>query len=303
MGRVVSPLRLMGACVEGERAPLRIEGRQLRGVRYTSPVASAQVKSCLLLAGLRAQGQTWVTEPSLSRDHTERMLEALGVQVMREGALRVGVEAASWEGFQFRVPGDISSSAFWLVAAAIVAGSQVTLEGVGLNPTRTGVLDVLGQAGARVEVMPMGVELGEPVGGLTATYTTDLKPFVIGGDLVPRLIDEIPVLAVLATQCRGTTHIRDAKEMRVKETDRIAVVADGLSAMGAKIEALDDGFVIEGPTPLRGTHIEAADDHRIAMTFTVAGMVAEGVTTIGGAESIATSYPTFWEHFHALSEN
>lgn len=301
MGRVVKPLAAMGAQIDGEKAPLRVHGTHLRGVRHTSPVASAQVKSCLLIAGLRAEGETWVTEPSLSRDHTERMFTALGVPLLREDGLTVGVKAAGWDGFKFRVPGDISSAAFWLVAAAVVPGSEVTLKDVGLNPTRTGVLDVLRQAQAGVGVYPTGDELGEPVGVVEVHFVQDLRPFTIEGALVPRLIDEIPVLAVLATQCHGTTVVRDAQEMRVKETDRIAKVTEGLRAMGADIEATDDGFVVNGPTRLKAARIEAAEDHRIAMTFTVAGMIAEGTTTIDGAESILTSYPTFWDHFHALA--
>lgn len=301
MGRVVTPLTEMGAQIEGDKAPLHIHGKHLHGIRYTSPVASAQIKSCLLLAGLRAEGETWVTEPSKSRDHTERMFQALGVPLLRDGDLTVGVKPATWDGFKFRVPGDISSAAFWLVAAAIVPGSEITLKEVGINPTRTGVIDVLKQAHAGVGVTPDREELGEPVGFIDMHYVQDLRGFTIEGDLVPRLIDEIPVLAVLATQCNGTTIVRDAKEMRVKETDRIAKVTEGLKAMGADIEATEDGFVINGPTKLKAAHIEAAEDHRIAMTFAIAGMIADGTTTIEGAESILTSYPTFWDHFHALA--
>lgn len=302
MRRIAAPLRLMGATVEGETPPLRIRGARLHGIDYVSPVASAQVKSCVLLAGLRAEGETWVTEPSQSRDHTERMLTGLGVPVKRRSETSVGVEGGSvWGGFRFRVPADLSSAAFWLVAAAIVPGSEVVLTDVGVNPTRTGVLEVLRAAGARLEQSPPTSEMGEPVADLAVWGGAPLRGFSIGGPLVPRLIDEIPVLAVLATQCVGETAIRDASELRVKESDRIARVVEGLQAMGARIEARPDGIVVEGPTPLKGARIDATGDHRIAMAFAVAALVAQGTTVIDGAESIATSYPGFLEHLEGLT--
>ena len=302
MGRIAKPLRLMGAGVEGEQAPLTITGTSLTGIEYTSPVASAQIKSCILLAGLNAEGTTAVTEPAQSRNHTELMLKALGVKVEVDH-LTVKVEKAEWDGFEIHVPGDISSAAFWMAAASIVPGSNVTLTGVGTNPTRSGILDVLKQSGATFTESPENEELGEPVSTLEISHTDSLKPFTIEGGLVPRLIDEIPVLAVLATQCHGKTIIRDAAELKVKESDRIALVVDGLRKMGAHIEAREDGMEISGPTPLVGTEIHAQGDHRIAMSFAVAGLIAEGTTTIHGAESIATSYPDFEKHLHELTQN
>lgn len=302
MGRIAKPLRLMGANVEGEQAPLTITGTSLTGIEYASPVASAQIKSCILLAGLNAEGTTAVTEPAQSRNHTELMLKALGVKVEVDN-LTVKVEKAEWSGFEIHVPGDISSAAFWMAAASIVPGSKVTLTGLGTNPTRSGILDVLTQTGAQFTESPENEELGEPVSTLEISHTDSLKSFTIEGCLVPRLIDEIPVLAVLATQCHGKTIIRDAAELKVKESDRIALVVDGLRKMGAHIEAREDGMEISGPTPLVGTEIHAQGDHRIAMSFAVAGLIAEGTTTIHGAESIATSYPDFEKHLHELTQN
>lgn len=305
MKRIAEPLRLMGAKVYGDVPPLRVAGSgELKAIDYQSPVASAQIKSCVLLAGLRAQGQTWVTEPTLSRDHTERMLRACGVEVSSEilaqGGHRVGVKGWSRpSGFQLSVPGDISSAAFWLVAAAMVAGSSVRLAGIGVNPTRTGVLDVFGQAGLPIGQALLAEALGEPVADLEVLHGEG-KGFRIEGELVPRLIDEIPVLAVLATQLHGESVIRDARELKVKESDRIAKVVEGLRSMGAKIEALDDGMAIEGPAPLSGTRIQADGDHRIAMAFAIAGLIAEGETAIEGAESIATSYPNFLDDLARL---
>lgn len=291
MKRVAEPLRLMGATVEGDTPPLRIKGGNLRAIDYMSPVASAQVKSCTLLAGLGADGVTSVTEPSLSRDHTERMLRATGVRMTETG---IGVYGGQRpEAFQFAVPADISSAAFFAVAAAVLPGSEVRVQDLNTNPTRTGLLDVFAQVGIPVQIERERFELGEPVSDLVISAPSTLQPFVIEGAMVPRLVDEIPVLAVLATRCEGRSIIRDARELRVKESDRIEMVAKGLRAMGAKVETFEDGFAIEGPTPLHGAEIEADGDHRIAMSFAVAGLFAEGETVIHGAESIATSYPGF----------
>lgn len=300
MGRIREPLIQMGAEIEGEHAPIRVSGQKLNGIRYRSPMASAQVKSAILLAGLSAAGETWVSEPSPSRDHTERMLAALGVDVIR-GPDGVGVRGGQcWRGFTMTVPGDISSAAFLIVAGTLIPGSRIELSGVGINPTRTGILDVMSDVGASIRVEETGESLGEPFANLTIEGATELKPFVVFGDLVPRLIDEIPVLAVMATQCDGVTEIRDAAELRVKESDRIAVVADALQRMGAELQTREDGLVIAGPTSLKGTEIDAAGDHRIGMAFAVAGMIAEGETTIHNAHSIRTSYPAFTEHLARL---
>lgn len=303
MKRIAEPLRQMGATVEGDTPPLRIRGGNLQAIDYASPVASAQIKSCVLLAGLRASGKTWVTEPAPSRDHTERMLRALGVTVVRESPVRVGVEpGASWDGFEFCVPADISSAAFWMVASAIVPGSKVTLNQIGINPTRTGILDVFQAAGINCAVNPSSDEMGEPTGDIVVEHVAAPKAFEIAGALVPRLVDEIPVLAVLATQCHGKTIVRDAAELKVKESDRIQVVADGLNAMGAQVEPTADGMIIHGPTPLSGISIQAGGDHRIAMAFAVAGFIASGETAIDGFESVHTSYPEFMQHYLQLQQ-
>jgi len=304
MKRIAEPLRLMGATVEGDTPPLHIVGSSsLKGIDYVSPVASAQIKSCTLLAGLRASGETWVSEPFKSRDHTERMLTALGVEVMEDGETRVGVRGgSSFGGFEFDVPADISSSAFLMVAAAILPTSRIVIRDLSVNPSRTGILDVFLEAGISAIVDEERLSLGEPVADLVVACPFEKKrAFEISGALVPRLIDEIPVLAVLATQCEGTTVIKDAKELRVKESDRIELVADGLRRMGAEVETFEDGMAIQGPVKLQGTSIEAHHDHRIAMAFAVAGLAAEGETTIDGAESIATSFPGFEDELKRLA--
>lgn len=300
MKRIAEPLRKMGATVEGDTPPLRIRGGQLQGIDYVSPVASAQIKSCTLLAGLGAEGITRVTEPSRSRDHTERMLRATGVEVIDDGTVSVqGGQAPN--GFEFSVPADISSAAFLIVAAAALPEGRLLVRDLSVNPTRTGLLDVLDQVGIPYEITNPREELGEPVAELQIRAPKTLRPFEIAGALVPRLIDEIPVLAVLATQCEGKTIIRDARELRVKESDRVEKVAEGLRAMGAQVETFEDGFAITGPTRLKGATIEATGDHRIAMAFAVAGLLAEGETIIHGADSIATSYPTFERDLQTLS--
>lgn len=298
MKRVADPLRMMGATVEGDFPPLRVLGTQLDGIDYVSAVASAQVKSCVLLAGLRAQGETSVREPSRSRDHTERMLSAAGVSVNdsdgSDGSHRVSIQGGqSPNGFDFRVPGDISSAAFMLVAASALPDSDLVVTDLSVNPSRTGLLDVLRAAGVQMEIGEERLELGEPVSDLRVRSPRELRSFTIEGALVPRLIDEIPALAVLATQCAGMSVIRDARELRVKETDRIEAVARGLRAMGASVETFEDGLTVSGPTRLHGATIEARHDHRVAMAFATAGLFAEGETVIEGAQSIDTSYPGF----------
>lgn len=301
MKRIAEPLRLMGATVEGDTPPLRVHGGNLVGIDYTSPVASAQIKSCTLLAGLGAEGVTRVTEPSKSRDHTERMLRATGVEVIEDG-LAVSVRGGQTpHGFSFSVPADISSAAFLVVAASVLPQGRLLVRDLSVNPSRTGLLDVLDQVGVPYEITNLREELGEPVAELELRAPKTLRPFEIAGALVPRLIDEIPVLAVLATQCEGKTIIRDARELRVKESDRVEKVAEGLRAMGADVETFDDGFAITGPTPLKGAAIESTGDHRIGMAFAVAGLLAEGETAIHGADSIATSYPTFERDLQTLS--
>jgi 3-phosphoshikimate 1-carboxyvinyltransferase len=229
------------------------------------------------------------------------MLAALGVDLKSKGENSIGVGGGqSWEGFEFSVPSDVSSAAFLMCAAAMVPGSRLYLQGVGTNPTRTGALEALAQAGAQITLVPRDDQMGEPVSDVEVVFN-GLTAFEIGGDLVPRLIDEIPVLAVLATQCEGTTRIRDAKELRVKETDRIETVANNLREMGANVVACEDGMDIVGPTPLTASTVDAKGDHRIGMAFAIAGLVATGQTTIENADSIATSYPGFEADLRAIT--
>ncbi|MBA4496055.1 3-phosphoshikimate 1-carboxyvinyltransferase [Paenactinomyces guangxiensis] len=296
MGRVVNPLREMGAQIygrqEGRFTPLAIRGAKLTGLTYESPVASAQVKSCLLLAGLSADGVTAVREPSRSRDHTERMLPAFGVHV-RTSEGEVSVQGGqSLAGTQVKVPGDISSAAFLLAAALMVPGSRVTIDDVGLNPTRTGILDAFHMMGAEVAVEQTGMWCNEPVGRVTV-QADELKGIEIGGKLIPRLIDEIPVLAVVATQAAGETVIRDAAELKVKETNRISTTAQELRKLGAHVEETDDGLIISGPTPLKGGVCQSRGDHRIGMAMVIAGLGAAAEVCVEGSEAIDISFPGF----------
>jgi 3-phosphoshikimate 1-carboxyvinyltransferase len=296
MRRVIGPLRQMGAKIDGRKdgefTPLAIRGGELSGIDYHSPVASAQVKSAILLAGLQARGVTSVTEPHLSRDHTERMLQAFGVQVARDG-LTVSVEGGQkLTGRAIQVPGDISSAAFLIAAVMMVPGSSLVIENVGLNPTRTGIIDVVKAMGGRIELINERVVNEEPVADLAVSYA-ELRGMEIGGEIIPRLIDEIPVIAVMATQANGKTVIRDAQELKVKETDRIASVVSELSKFGANITPTDDGMIIEGPTKLTGAVIDSMGDHRIGMAMAIAGLAASGETVIENAEAIAVSFPNF----------
>ncbi len=298
MSRVVKPLQQMGAEIWGRQqnslAPLAIQGRALKPIHYQSPIASAQVKSCILLAGLMVDGQTTVTEPALSRDHSERMLRAFGAQVSVDPeAKSVTVKGqATLHGQTVIVPGDISSAAFWLVAGAIVPGSDLTIENVGVNPTRTGVLEALEAMGADITLENQRDVAGEPVADLRVRYS-QLKACRIAGDLIPRLIDEIPILAVAAAFAEGTTVIQDAEELRVKESDRITVMATQLERMGAQITERSDGLEITGGCPLTGTDVDSFTDHRIAMSLAIAALNATGKTTIHRAEAAAISYPNF----------
>lgn len=303
MDRVVKPLREMGAQIwgrDGNRlAPLVIRGGHLKGITYTLPMASAQVKSCILLAGLFAQGETVVVEPAPTRDHTERLFQAMGATLVRDG-LAVRLKPSVLTAKDIWVPGDLSSAAYWLVAAACHPKAQVTLHGVGTNPTRTGILDALRQMGARLQVLNPREEGGEPVADITASSST-LEAIEIRGDMVPRVIDEIPILAVAACFSRGTTIIRDAQELRVKESDRITTTVRELRRMGADIDELPDGMRIRGPVQLHGTVCRSYGDHRLAMALGVAGLLARGETVVQGAECATVSYPTFWEHMASLT--
>jgi 3-phosphoshikimate 1-carboxyvinyltransferase len=296
MDRIVEPLRRMGARISGRSggrlAPLAIDGGALRPLAYPTPVASAQVKSAILLAGLRANGQTSVTEPSASRDHTERMLGAFGVPVRRDGLTVRITGPAALTAAAIRVPGDMSSAAFFLVAAAIVPGAEITVRGVGLNPTRTGVLDVLRAMGARVDVAETRDDGGEPAGDVTVR-AAPLHGTTIGGDAIPRLIDELPVLAVAASVAEGETIIRDAAELRVKESDRITALVRELGGIGARLEARPDGLAIRGVPLLRGGRAASGGDHRIAMALAVAGLRAAAPVTVHDTDCIRTSFPGF----------
>lgn len=298
MGRVIDPLTTMGASILGRaggtKAPLAIQGGGLHGVLYRSPVASAQVKSSLLLAGLYADGTTEVREPSLSRDHTERMFRYFGADIesFADGArVRGGREL---EGRDVTVPADISSAAFFIVAALLVPGSELLITGVGVNPTRTGILDILLQMGASFELLNEREVSGEPVADILVR-SSKLRAIEIGGDLVPRAIDEFPVLCVAAACAEGTTVVRDARELRVKETDRIAAMATNLAQAGVGVLETEDGMEITGTDSLRGCVVDSFGDHRIAMSMLIAGLVASGETTVTDTDCIATSFPTFLE--------
>lgn len=301
MGRIADPLTLMGGRLElrDGKPPIRVMGRvPLRAIRYELPVPSAQVKSCVLLAGLFADGETTVVERLPSRDHTERMLQLDSVQLGTDRVVSIQggrpIPAQIW-----RVPADFSAAAFFLVAASIVPGSVLRLPDVGLNPTRTGLLDVLRAMGAEIEIENEREFGGEPIGDLVVR-SAQLHGVRVDGDLIPRLIDEVPALAVAAACAEGTTEIRDAAELRIKETDRIAAMARSLTAMGAAVEELEDGLIITGPVRLRGADIDSEDDHRIAMAMAVAGLVADGSTRIHDAQCAAVSFPGFWSELRSL---
>jgi len=298
MKRIMEPLVEMGARITAEgpkgTPPLLIEGAKPHPIQYFMPVASAQVKSAILLAGLYAKGKTSITEPSQSRDHTERMLSYFLVRPQRDD-LTVSITGEQTpESRDFTVPGDISSAAFWLVAAAAQPRSHLLVKDVGLNETRTGVLGVLLRMGAHVREIIEEVDEGEPHGSVEIQGAR-LKATVIQGKEIPNVIDEIPILAVAAALAQGTTIIADAKELRIKETDRLAAVATNLKAMGVEVTEREDGLEIVGGAPLRGARLQSFGDHRIAMAFAVAGLFAEGETIIDDVDCVATSYPNFFE--------
>jgi 3-phosphoshikimate 1-carboxyvinyltransferase len=301
--RVVEPLRRMGATLsarDGDRVPpLVIRGGPLRGVAHVLPVASAQVKSAILLAGLFAEGETSVAEPERSRDHTERMLSGMGVPVRVDG-LTVSVSRARPRGGRVDVPGDVSSAAFFLCGAAALPGSEITVRGLGVNPTRTGLLDVLGAMGADVSLASERDVAGEPRADVTVR-ARELRATEIGGALVPRLIDELPVVMAMATQAKGRTVIRDAKELRVKESDRLAAMGETLARAGARIELFEDGCAIEGPTRLRGVEVATRLDHRIAMSMAVAQLFTGGEEVVlDDVSCVATSFPSFFDLLDSL---
>lgn len=296
MKRVVGPLARMGARISGraggDKAPLAIQGTKLKGIEYDSPVSSAQVKSAIMLAGLYAEGDTVVREPHLSRDHSERMLRHFGAKVESfPGGVRLsgGVELS---GRDIVVPGDISSAAFFMVAALIVADSELIIRGVGINPTRTGIIDILKGMGADLELLNPREESGEPVADIRVR-SSKLKAMEISGELVPRAIDEFPAICVAASLAEGTTVVSGASELRVKETDRIAAMADNLRRAGVTVVETPDGMEITGAGTLKGCAADSFGDHRIAMSMLVAGLAAQGETSVSDVDCIATSFPGF----------
>lgn len=297
MKRVVTPLAAMGAKIAGraggEKAPLGITGGALSGISYESPVSSAQVKSAILLAGLYAQGETVVREPHLSRDHSERMLRHFGADIEACGTevrIRGGRELQARE---IVVPGDISSAAFFMVAGLIVPGSELLVKGVGVNPTRTGIIDILTLMGGDITLLNQREVSGEPVADLLVRSSA-LHGIEISGDLVPRAIDEFPVISVAAAMASGKTVVRDARELRVKETDRIKAMADNLRLAGVTVDEADDGMTVYGAEKFRAFHADSCGDHRIAMSMLIAGLVADGDCTVDDVECIATSFPNFF---------
>ena len=299
MDRVVEPLARMGA--RASWPPLRVGGGPgLYGIEYETPVASAQVKSAILLAGLYAGGVTEVVETIPTRDHTERMLRAMGADVKTSRGRSAVVFAERLAPLDLDVPGDLSAASFWLVAGGLVPGSRLRMTGVGLNPTRTAFLELLRRAGFAISVAAAGESGGEPVGTVEVGGGSELRPITLEGGDAAEMIDELPVLAVAATQLPGTSRISGAAELRVKESDRIAAMAESLTAMGADITATDDGWIIRGPRPLEGARVQSHADHRVAMAMAVAGMIADGDTDVEGADCVEISYPGFFDQLDAL---
>jgi 3-phosphoshikimate 1-carboxyvinyltransferase len=303
MKRVTAPLSQMGAKIDGRQngtfCPLSIRGGNLEAIDYQSPVASAQVKSAIILAGLQAKGTTSVTEPSKSRDHTERMLQAFGVNVIEEGNKVSIAGGQSLTATSIEVPGDISSAAFFLVAGAITPNSRIVLKDVGINSTRTGIIDILIKMGASIKIQNERVQSFERVADLVVE-TSELHGTTIGGDVIPRAIDEMPIIALAATQANGTTIIKDAQELKVKETNRIDTVVNELRKLGANIEATDDGMIIHGKTSLHGGEVDSHGDHRIGMMLAIANLITNSEVTLNRKEAIRVSYPTFFEDLHSL---
>lgn len=305
MKRIMTPLASMGADITSRLdngcAPLIIHGRPLHAAHYDSPVASAQVKSCVLLAGMYADGITSVTEPFLSRNHTEIMLNYFGAEITSEGTTASIRPEPVLEGRDIQVPGDISSAAYFIAAGLLTPGSEILLKNVGINPTRAGIIKVCMDMGADITLLNESTE-GEPTADLLIR-TSSLKGTTIEGSIIPTLIDEIPMIAVMAAFAEGTTIIRDAQELKVKESDRIAVMVDNLRRMGADIEGTDDGMIIHGGRPLHGAVIDSHLDHRIAMSFAVAGTICDGTVEILNGECVNISYPEFYQDLYRLGQS
>ncbi len=305
MGRIIEPLSQMGASIQSLSgngcAPLRIQGHPLHGIHYTTKVASAQVKSAILLAGLYADGATSVTEPALSRNHSELMLNFFGAKVKSEGTTAAIQPEPKLTGQKVLVPGDISSAAYFIAAGCITPNSEILIRNVGTNPTRDGILRVCKMMHADVTLLNENTDSGEPTADLLVR-TSSLRGCTIEGALIPTLIDELPVIAVMACFAEGTTVIQDAAELKVKESDRIAVMTENLTAMGAKVTATDDGMIIEGGYALHGAVIDSHLDHRVAMSFAVAALNADGETEIQGADCVNISYPAFYRDLEELKK-
>lgn len=303
MKRIITPLTQMGADIDSINGngcvPLKINGSKLHGIHYDSPVASAQVKSAILLAGLYAEGETSVTEPYLSRNHSELMLKYFGADVTSVGATATVSPATKLTGGSIDVPGDISSAAYFIAAGLIVPDSEILIKNVGINPTRDGIIKVVQAMGGNITIMNRRNSGGEDTADILVK-SSELNGTEIGGSLIPTLIDEIPVIAVLACFASGTTVIKNAEELKVKESNRIDVMVNNLSAMGADITATDDGMIINGGRPLHGITIDSKLDHRIAMSFTIASLMSEGETEITGAEVVKISYPDFYKDLESL---
>lgn len=303
MGRIIDPLSQMGARIESLKGngctPLRIQGSSLHGIHYCSPVASAQVKSCVLLAGLYGDSPTSVTEPYLSRNHSEIMLKHFGASITSEGTTAIIQPEPKLLAREIQVPGDISSAAYFIAAGLIVPNSEVLIQNVGVNLTRDGILKVCRDMGADITLLNRNDASGEPTADLLVRHSS-LRGVTVGGALIPTLIDELPVVAALACFAQGTTVIKDAQELKVKESNRIDVMVENLSAMGACVTATDDGMIIEGGRPLHGAVIDSRLDHRIAMTFAVMALACDGETAIKGADCVRISYPDFYEDLKKL---
>ncbi|MEG1946159.1 MAG: 3-phosphoshikimate 1-carboxyvinyltransferase [Lachnospiraceae bacterium] len=303
MKRIFTPLSLMGAQIQSlhhnDCAPFTIQGGDLKSIHYQSPVASAQVKSAILLAGLYAKGITSVTEPALSRNHTELMLSGFGAQITTNGLTVSIVSEPKLMGQKIEIPGDISSAAYFIALGLIAENAELLIQNVGINPTRNGIIQVAKDMGGSITLLNEHIVSGEPVADLLVKSSA-LHGITIGGSLIPTLIDEIPIIAVMAAFATGTTIIKDAQELKVKESDRIAVVTENLHAMGCAITPSLDGMIIKGGQPLHGTQIHTYADHRIAMSFAIAGLNADGVTTFDDTDCVAISYPSFYKDIRLL---
>lgn len=301
MKRVITPLELMGGVIISNdgKAPLKIKGSRLNGIEYHSPIASAQVKSCVLLAGLHASGKTTVIEPYVSRNHTELMLKYMGANIVTENN-KTTIQKSELEPKVIDVAGDISSASYFIVAGLIIPNSDIIIKNTGLNPTRTGIIDVVKRMGGDIEILDKKIVSGEVVGDIRVKYS-QLKGCNISGDDIPRLIDELPVIALLATQADGTTVVSDAQDLRKKESDRITTITNGLNSLGANIQEKEDGFIINGKTTLKGdAELEVFHDHRLAMTYYVAGLICEKEILIKEFEWVNISFPEFEELFGGI---